>query len=635
MGRTFLAQDTQIRNSFAYVDNTAPTVAMESGAVSLEDDVNNIRSILSLHRDVQTGNWYDDLVAPVTFENGAKRGVQDVNQDLHDLERKRVLIEVFNPNDTPIGTQAVGTLTTTGVFSDGETVTVGAQTYVLKSPFVNAANNIDASGTTAATLDNLKRAINGDGVAGVNYGTGTGVNASAYATSTATTLDLMAKVGGTAGNSVATTETAANASFGGAVLSGGVATNVSILTRTAELPSNTTLAIGVVTSLGTVAAAQGGVFGAHALTQVAGNSVASPKNLVPIVDSITHDPILSSGRRVYALFQSESTTNGSTVSITTPNRAQLSYVRLDATGSALEAVPVGDVSGLIVHYSATERKALEDFNEQDFLRGSSLDVPTSTTVTRQVAYDNQGTTPVELGTNATLDLNSAGEYWEIRDLVNATLFKILEGSTGGTSEVQVKTDVDVFNVDAQVNDFDKGLRVATGGQRINIGETAGLIESTGANDLRLLAAGEMYLDDGNQTGSTWAQTAGIKLSDTTAEWDAFETAFGEVSLLSAIVQAYTQGNENKTYARVTTNVNADTDVSLADGNLDVALPDMSTGSFLNDYDVYLNGQLLRPGANSGSNHDYYPGSTLVTAAKLKFEFKLHTNDVLCVVKKIA
>jgi len=642
MARTFLRQDTQIRKSDLYDDTIPPTLAAyETNPVNIEEDLNSVRSQLQnfLNRNgasFPAGNWWDDAVAPVTFENGAKRGINTTNQDLHDLERKRVLVEVFNPNDVPIGTQATGTLTTTGVFSNNETVTIGTQTYTLKSPFVNAANNIDASGTTAATLDNLKRAINGDGVAGTNYGTGTTVSTVAYATSTATTLDLMAKQGGTAGNVVVTTETAANASFGAATLTGGTATNVSIFTRTAELPSNTTLAIGVVTTLGTVAAAQGGTFGAHSLTQVVGATITSPKNLVPIVDSITHDPILSSGRRVYALFQSESVTNGSTVTITTPNRAQLSFVRLDATGNALEAAPIADVSGLIVHYSSTERKALQDFNEQDFLRGSTLDVPTSTTVTRQVAYDNQGTTAVELATNATLDLNSAGIFWELRDLVNATLFRVTEGSGGGTTTLQIATDVDTFDVNAIVNDFDKGLAVATGGQRINVGTTViantATIESVGAtNDLRMLSAQDLYLDDVNQTGSTWAQTNGIKLSAATAEWNLFETNFGEVSLLNAINQSYAKDRKPKVYSNVTVTTNADTNVSLADGNLDTALPDMSAGTFTDSYDVFLNGNLLRPGANSGANHDYYPGTSLTPAAQLKFEFKVKVNDVLCVI----
>jgi len=638
MARTFIRQDTQIRNSDLYDDTVVPSVTnYETNPTNIEEDLSSIRSQLQnfLNRNGGTfpvGNWWDDTSAPVTFENGAKRGINTTNQDLHDLERKRVLVEVFMANDAPIGTQATGTLTTTGVFSDGETVTVGAQTYTLKSPFVNAANNIDASGTTAATLDNLKRAINGDGVAGTNYGTGTTVNASAHATSDATTLVLLAKVGGTAGNAVATTDTAANASFGAATLTGGAVSNVSVLNRTAILPANTTLAVGVVTTRGTVAAAHGGTFGAHSLTQVAGNNVSSPKNLATVVDYITHDPIQSSGRKVYALFQSESVTDGSTASISTPNRVQLSYVRLDALGHDLEAVPAADISGLTVHYSATERKALQDFNEQDFLRGATLDVAATTTVTRQVAYDNQGTLAVELGTNATLDLNSAAIAWKIRDLLNADLLKILEGSTGGTSEIQFGVDVDVFNNDAVVNDFRTGLRTDTAGQRIDVGVNTGVIESTGANDLRILGAAELLLDDGNQTGSTWAQTTGIKLSDTTAEWNLFETNYGEVSLLNAINQAKNSSSRfAKVYSNVTVTTNANLDVSLADGNLDTALPAMNLGSYLTDYDVYLNGNLLRPGADSLANHDYYPGTSITVPAKIKFEFKVKANDVLCVI----
>ena len=633
MSRTFIRQDTQIRNSDLYDDTLVVGSTLESASTEIETDLNALRSQAkrALVAD-NAGDWFQDINIPGTFENGAKRGITNLNTDLHELERKRVLVEVHTMGDVHVGTQANGTLTTTGVFSDGETVTVGTQTYTLTSPFVNAANNIDASGTTAQTLENLRRAINGDGVAGTNYGTGTLANTSAFAADTATTLVVTAYVGGTAGNTIATTELCANASFGAVTLLGGVASNVSVFTRTAELPSNTTLAIGAVTTRGTVVATHGGTFGNHALSAVSGASAISPKNLYMVVDSATRDPILSGGRRVYGLGQSESAVDGSTVTLTSTNRMQLSYVRLTSSGMALEAVPSADISGMTIHYTATERKALEDLNEQDFLRGSELDVPAATTVTRQVAYDNQGTTPVELTNNATLDINSAGLAWSIRDLVNADLLKITEGSTGGTSEVQFGTDVDTFNNDAVVNDFRTGLRAATGSTRIDVGVNAGVIETTGAADLRVLGAGELLLDDGNQTGSTWAQTTGIKLSDTTAEWDLFETNFGEVSLLNAINQAKnTSARSPKVYANVTANTNANLDVSLADSNLDTALPAMNAGSYLTDYDVFLNGNLLRPGADLNANHDYYPGSSITAPAKIKFEFKVKSGDVLCVI----
>lgn len=514
MGQTFIRQDIQIFKSDLYSGALAPGATLESGATNLEDDLNALRSQVHNLLNVQGSNWYDDLTTPITFENGAKRGVDDVNQDLHDLERKRVLVHVTSLID----------------------VTVGS---------------------------------------GNNY----------------------------------------------AVLGLG------------ELPSNTTAAIGTVATRGTVAATNG-TFGAHSLAEVAGSTAITPKNLCEVVDASTRDPILSSGRTIYALFQVESATDGSTMTGTTPNRAQLSFVRLNSTGDDLEAVPVSDIENRVINYASVERKALEDLNEQDFLRGAIIDAPASTTVTRQVGYDNQGTTPVELTTNATLDLNAAGIAWKIRDLANADLLAITEGSGGGTTTVQLGTDVDTFDVNAIVNDFNAGIRAATGSQRIDIGVTAGVIESTGANDLRVLGAAELYLDDGNQTGSTWAQTSGIKLSDTTAEWDAFEAQFGEVSLLNAITQAANSVTRTKTYAGVTTTVNAGTDIGGVGGgaNLDTQLPDMSGGNFLTDYDVYLNGQLQEPGANVGANKDYYPGTSLANG-QLKFNTpkKLRSGDVICVI----
>lgn len=515
MSRTFLRQDTQIRQSDLFDDTLAAGATLETGAVSIEDDLNALRSQAKrfLHADA-AGNWYADINTPSALDVGSKRGILDLNTDLHALERKRVLVSVSNLNDVAVP---------------------AAQNWVILS--------------------------------------------------------------------------------------------------LAQLPSNTTAAVGAVTTRGTVAAAHGGSFGSHSLAEVAGSTAIAPKNICEIVDGATRDQILSGGRVVYALFQTENATDGHTMTGSTPDRAQLSFVRINAAGDDLEAVPVADIEGKTINYASVERKALEDLNEQDFLRGAILDAPASTTVTRQVAYDNQGTTPVDLTTNATLDLEGPGLVWAIRDDLQANLFRIIEGSAGGTSEVHVASDVDTFNVDAVVNDFAEGIRADTAGQRIDVGVNAGVIESTGANDLRILGAAELYFDDGNQTGSTWSQTSGIKLSDTTAEWDTFKVKFGEVSLLNAIAQAAnTQVRQPKVYANVTANTNANTDVGGVGGgtNLDTQLPDMSLGNFLTDYDVFLNGELLRPGANAAANNDYYPGTSLANG-QLRFEFKVKNGDVLCVV----
>jgi hypothetical protein len=640
MARTFIRQETQIRKSDTYDDTISPSATnYETNPVNIEDDLNSLRSQVQniINRNgasFPTGDWYSDMTAPSTFENGIKRGVDKLNQELHDLERKRVLVAADKYlTDLKVGVRATGTLTTTGNFSNGETVTTGSKTYTFQTVLTNVDGNVLIGGSATASLANLAAAINLGAGSGTVYAAATTANTFVYASSGASTLDLFALAAGTAGNTIATTETATNASFGGATLSGGSDTANYVVLSPAALPVNLIAAVGSVTTRGTVSAFHTGTFGTHALDLVSGASAINPKNLCNVIDSVSHDPILSGGRVIYALFQVETNTDGQTLSAYTPNRAQLSFVRLNSAGNALEAVPTADIGGMTVHYSATERKALEDINEQDFLRGAVTDIAASTTVTRQVAYDNQGTTPVEVTTNSTLDLNSAGIYWKVRDLANADLLTITEGSTGGTTTVALGTDVDTFDSTAQVNDFDQGIRVDTGGQRINVGETAGLIESTSTNDLRILGAGELYLDDGNQTGSTWAQTSGIKLSDTTGEWDDFETAFGEVSLLRGIYLAYTNAARNaKVYANVTVQTNADTDVGGVGGgtNLDAQLPDMSSGTFTTSYDVFYNGSLLRGGANSGANHDYYPGTSL-SDGQLKFEFRVKVGDVLCVI----
>lgn len=415
-----------------------------------------------------------------------------------------------------------------------------------------------------------------------------------------------------------------------------------------ELPSNTTAAVGAVTTKGTVVAHHAGTFGTHSLDEVAGPHALNPKNLLTIVDASSGDPILSDGRQVWGLIQSETATDGHTMTGTTPNRAQISFVRPNATFDDLEACPVVDIAGKTINYATRERVSLDALTEADFLKGAVTDIGGgAVTPTRQVAYDNQGTTPVNVTTNAILDLEGAGLEWQVRDDLEALLFRIIEGSAGGTSKVAVEDDVDQFDVDAVESDFLNGIKVDTGaaGTTIQVGITANQIDSGGAltvatggtGDLKMdSVGGEILFDDTNRTGSTWSATV-VKLSETTAEWDNYETEFGEVSLMNAIVQASKKAARVKAYAALTSDVAADTNVTGAGGspNLDAQLPDYSgVGTFVDDVDVYLNGELLRNGANAAANHDVYPGTTPANG-DLMFEFGLKGTgskpDQLCMI----
>lgn len=122
------------------------------------------------------------------------------------------------------GAKGTQTLTSTGVLpTDGDTVTIGTQTYTLKTTLVAGTANQVLIGASAATaLANLKSAINGAGTAGTDYTANTPVHGLVTGTTlTATTLVVEAKSFSITNADVATTETAVTLSWGAATLTGG------------------------------------------------------------------------------------------------------------------------------------------------------------------------------------------------------------------------------------------------------------------------------------------------------------------------------------------------------------------------------------------------------------------------------
>lgn len=407
---------------------------------------------------------------------------------------------------------------------------------------------------------------------------------------------------------------------------------------TGELPGNTTAAVGAVATLGSVVAEHAGTFGTHSLDEVAGPTAISPKNLVQIVDAVTRDPILDAGDKIYGLLQTEDGTDGHTITDATTTRAQISFVKINGSGNDLIAISSGAMDGQSYDYCYVERVRLEDLNEANFLGGASIDVPAGTTVTRQAGYDNQGATPVDITAQAILDLEGAGLGWLIRDDLEAPLFGVVEGSAGGTSQVNVHADVDEFDVDAAVVDFASGILTGSGGTGIDIGAAAaGEIQRAADLTLSATGAGELIFQDSNMIGeATWAGP-GVKLSETQAEVAAYETAFGgEVSIFDALVQAKNSSSRRKVVATVNSNTAADTDMSgpANDNNLSADLGDLSGGTFEDDYDIFLNGDLLWNGANAAANHDVYPGTALANG-QLRFEDKLKSGDVITVIDHVA
>lgn len=137
-------------------------------------------------------------------------------------------------NDGLTGTPAAAVaatqvITGTGVFSDGEQIAIGSSNnptiYTMRTALSSPAikNEVLIGANLAASLTNLKAAINGSAGAGTTYSTGTVAHIEVAATTlSGTQLTVAASSAGTAGNSIATTTTAANATWGAATLAGGL-----------------------------------------------------------------------------------------------------------------------------------------------------------------------------------------------------------------------------------------------------------------------------------------------------------------------------------------------------------------------------------------------------------------------------
>jgi hypothetical protein len=85
-------------------------------------------------------------------------------------------------------------------------------------------------------------------------------------------------------------------------------------------------------------------------------------------------------------------------------------------------------------------------------------------------------------------------------------------------------------------------------------------------------------------------------------------------------------------AVVTVATPADTDVSgpAGDNNVSLDFGDISAGSFVGDYDIYLNGARQVSGIDALANKDVYPGTSLATG-QLRFEKKLKIGAIITLI----
>lgn len=123
------------------------------------------------------------------------------------------------------GVVAAATLTSTGVIQNNETAVIAGRTYTFKTALTGGgatANEVLIGADQTASHLNLLRAVNAGAGSGTLYGSATVIHPTVTAiSSNGTTTVFNAKVAGTAGNAFGSTETCANASFGGATFASG------------------------------------------------------------------------------------------------------------------------------------------------------------------------------------------------------------------------------------------------------------------------------------------------------------------------------------------------------------------------------------------------------------------------------
>ena len=126
-------------------------------------------------------------------------------------------------------TAATQVLTVTDNFDDTETITIGLKVYTVNATVGTSDGSVDLGTDAEGTLENLYAAINlnatgGEtGVADADYASGMTVHPDVVCTGiTATTLTITAKMPGTVGNAIITTETHGEGSWDAAVMAGGV-----------------------------------------------------------------------------------------------------------------------------------------------------------------------------------------------------------------------------------------------------------------------------------------------------------------------------------------------------------------------------------------------------------------------------
>ena len=228
------------------------TVTMDSKTYTFQDTLTDVNGNVKV--GASASDSLDNLIAAVNL--GAGAGTKYANSmtlhstmsaaagagDTMDVTAKTAGTVGNSLDTTETGANLSWGGSTLSGGLNGETITIDAKVYTMTNSLTDVDGRVLIGAGSADSINNLVAAIGLLPGANSLYANSMTIHPTCLAeVGTGTSIDVSAKTGGTAGNSIATTETASNASFGGSTLSGGLAEEtVTIDTKTYTFQSSLT-----------------------------------------------------------------------------------------------------------------------------------------------------------------------------------------------------------------------------------------------------------------------------------------------------------------------------------------------------------------------------------------------------------
>ena len=363
----------------------------------------------------------------------------------------------------------------------------------------------------------------------------------------------------------------------------------------------------------------GAAFAANELAVIAGQDSLNPLNKLTIRNNSNGNPVEdSTGEDIFGLLQLESTgSDGGTANDSVGgSRVKISFVKVDYANKVLKAADPADVGGVSINYLYRTRLPLSQLpqgalsNQGGFVDNIGV---ADVTFTRAVA--NQAGAPVPVPQPMLLQVPN-GSSFKVQSANGGQDFLAVVPTASGTTATVNVNQVTVTTTTP--SSFSQGATVATNTQSVNLGTTLGQIDSagltlasTGGNPLKLVSSAQVAIKDAFIGTSNWT-SAQLNVAAGAAEYNAYKTAFGEVSVLAGMVAASKAANHQIAYGQITqTAVAANTNITGAGAspNLSVQFPSYASASNpAASVKIMFNGVLLIPGTTKG----WYPGTSAAT-----------------------